>query len=52
MATKRGGVDENTLGLRQGWFDRMLGLFPPGSLIDLVRVTGCSPSPRQTPGGG
>ena len=35
MANKRGGVDENTLGLRLGWFDRMLGLFPPGSLIDL-----------------
>ena len=35
MANKRGGVDENTLGLRLGWFDRMLGLFPSGSLIDL-----------------
>ena len=35
MATKQGGTDEHTRGTAEQWFSRMLGLFPPGSLIDL-----------------
>jgi hypothetical protein len=35
MATKEGGADKHTTAERKHWFGRMLGLFPPGSLIDL-----------------
>lgn len=35
MATDRGGADEDTGARRLYWFSRMLGLFPPGALIDL-----------------
>jgi hypothetical protein len=35
MATPDGGIDAQTPALREGWFRRMLGPFPPGRLIDL-----------------
>lgn len=35
MATKNGGIDENTGPLRYKWFTRMLRTFQPGRLIDL-----------------
>ena len=35
MPTGRGGADQHTGELRMHWFSRMLGLFPPASLIDL-----------------
>lgn len=35
MPTPQGGADENTGAHRYQWFDQMLGMFPPGRLIDL-----------------
>ncbi|HET6168402.1 MAG TPA: class I SAM-dependent methyltransferase [Marmoricola sp.] len=35
MATAQGGIDKRTPDLRAKWFKQMLGLFPPGRLIDL-----------------
>jgi SAM-dependent methyltransferase len=35
MATPQGGADASSRTLRFRWFNQMLGLFPPGRLIDL-----------------
>jgi SAM-dependent methyltransferase len=35
MATAQGGADDSTGPLRFKWFDRLLGVFPVGRLIDL-----------------
>ena len=35
MATRQGGIDDQTPALRFKWFDQMLGFFPPGRMIDL-----------------
>jgi hypothetical protein len=35
MATPRGGADESTGPLRFKWFRQLLGIFPPGRLVDL-----------------
>jgi hypothetical protein len=35
MATAKGGIDAKTPGLRMHWFQRMLGILPVGSLVDL-----------------